>query len=94
MTDPLLALRIRRPLYTSNSTMEKEIPSPTDKRLRAIAALEIELAMTEAHAQKLSVATPNLADPNQQPEFAALINEEKERAETLRRQIQLLRDQS
>jgi hypothetical protein len=66
----------------------------TDKRQRAIAALEVELAMTEAHAKKLSTVAPNSGNPEQQREIAALANEETERAEMLRRQIRLLRDRS
>jgi hypothetical protein len=66
----------------------------TDKRRRAIAALEVELAMTEAHARKLSSTAPNSDDPRQHREIAALIKEENERAEQLRRQLRLLRDQS
>ncbi len=63
----------------------------TDKRLRAIAALEVELAMTEAHAKRLSTVAPNLAAPEQQSGMAALVKEENDRAEILRRQIHLLR---
>ena len=63
----------------------------TDKRLRAIAALEVELAMTEAHAKRPSTVAPNLAAPEQQHEMAALVKEENDRAEILRRQIHLLR---
>ena len=68
--------------------------SMTDKRQRTIAALEVELAMTEAHAKKLSSTVPHSDDPHQQREIAALIKEENERAEQLRRQLRLLRDQS
>lgn len=66
----------------------------TDRRLREIAALEVELAMTEAHAKKLSIVAPKLADPKQQHDMAALVREENDRAEELRRQIRLLRDHS
>jgi hypothetical protein len=66
----------------------------TDKRLRAIAALKVELAMTEAHAKRLSTVAPNLADTEQQHEMAALVKEENHRAEILRRQIHLLRGQA
>ena len=66
----------------------------TDKRLRAIAALKVELRMTEAHAQKLSATVPSLAHPNQQHQMALLIKEENDRAEQLRRMLCLLRDQS
>lgn len=68
--------------------------SMTDKRRRAIAALEVELAMTEAHARKLSSTAPTSGDPNQHREIAALIKEENERAEKLKEQLRLLRDQS
>ena len=64
----------------------------TDKRLRAIAALEVELAMTEAHARRLSF-TPNPADPEQQRGIATLLKEENDRAEMLRRQIHVPRSQ-
>ena len=63
----------------------------TDKRLRAIAALEVELAMTEAHAKRLSTVAPNSADTEQQHAMAALVQEENDRAEILRQQIHLLR---
>jgi hypothetical protein len=66
----------------------------TDKRLRAIAALEVELAMTEAHAKRLSTVALNLADAEQQREMAELVQEENDRAEILRRQIHLLRGHS
>ncbi len=63
----------------------------TDKRLRAIAALEVELAMTEAHAKRLSTVAPNSTNPEQQHAMAALVKEENDRAEILRRQIHVLR---
>jgi hypothetical protein len=63
-----------------------------DKRRRAIAALEIELKMTEANVNKLSNSAPT-ADPSQQNEIAALIKEENERAEHLRRQLLQLQSQ-
>jgi uncharacterized protein YaaN involved in tellurite resistance len=63
----------------------------TDKRRRAIAALEVEVAMTEAHVKRLSAEAPNLADPEQQHAMAALVKEETDRAELLRRQIHMLR---
>lgn len=62
----------------------------TNKRLRAIAALEVELEMTEAHARRLSSVAPNSADPEHQHAMAALAKEENDRAELLRRQIHLL----
>jgi hypothetical protein len=55
--------------------------------------LKVELAMAEAHARRLSNVAPNSADPEQQHAMAALVKEEKDRAEVLRRQIHLLRDQ-
>ena len=64
----------------------------TNKRLRAIAALEVELAMTEAHAKRLSTVAPYSTDPEQKHALAALVKEENDRAETLRRQIHLLKD--
>lgn len=66
----------------------------TDKRLRAIAALEVEVEMTEAHVKRLSTVAPDSADPARQQAMAALVKEENERAELLRRQIHLLRDQA
>jgi hypothetical protein len=64
----------------------------TDKRQRVIAALEVEVAMTEAHAKRLSTVAPNPADPEQRYDMAALVKEEGTRAEMLRQQIRLLRD--
>jgi len=64
----------------------------TDKRRRAIAALEVEIAMTQAHGKRLSAVPPNLAHPEQQHAMAALVKEENDRAEVLRRQIHILRD--
>ena len=63
----------------------------TSKRLREIAALEVELAMTEAHARRISSVEPTSADPERQQAMAALVKEENDRAEILRRQIRLLR---
>jgi bacterioferritin (cytochrome b1) len=63
-----------------------------DKHRRAIAALEVELAMTEAHADKLSTALTRLTDSNQRDELTALVKEESDRAEQLRQQLRLLRD--
>ena len=62
----------------------------TDKNQRVIAALEVELGMTEAHAKRLSTMPPNLDDPERQHAMAALVQEENDRAELLRRQIHLL----
>ena len=64
----------------------------TDKNQRVIATLEVEAAMTEAHAERLSSVAPNLADPERQREMAALVKEETDRAKTIREQIHLLRD--
>jgi len=50
----------------------------TDKRPRAIAALEVEVEMTEAHVKRLSTVGPKLADPEQQHNMAALVKEEKD----------------
>jgi len=47
--------------------------------------------MTEAHVKRLSAVAPNLADPERQYAMAALVQEENDRAELLRRQIHLLR---
>ena len=59
-----------------------------------IAALEVEAAMTEAHAKRLSNVAPNLADSEHKREMAALVKEETERAKTIRERIRLLREQS
>jgi predicted oxidoreductase (fatty acid repression mutant protein) len=66
--------------------------SMMDNRRRAIAALEVELQMTETTVKKLSSAAPT-ADPSQQNEIAALIKEENERAEQLRHQLLELQNQ-
>jgi hypothetical protein len=65
----------------------------TDKSQRVIAALEVEAAMAEAHAKRLSNTAPNLANPERQREIAALVKEETDRAQTIRVQIRLLRNQ-
>jgi hypothetical protein len=57
----------------------------TDKSQRVIAALEVEAAMAEAHAKRLSSTAPNLADPERQREIAALVKEETDRAQTSKR---------
>jgi hypothetical protein len=64
----------------------------TNKRQREIAALDLEAAMAEAHAKRLSNIAPNLADPEKQREITALVEEETDRAKTIRGQIHLLRD--
>jgi hypothetical protein len=68
--------------------------SKTDKRLLAIAALGVEVEMTEAHVRRLSTIRPELTDSEQQDKIAALVKEEKDRAEMLRRKIDSLRDQA
>ena len=64
----------------------------TYKNQRVIAALEVEAAMTEAHAKRLASVAPNLADPERQREMEALVKEETDRAKTIREQIRLRRD--
>jgi hypothetical protein len=64
----------------------------TNKRQREIAALDVEAAMAETHAKRLSNIVPNLADPEKQREITALVKEETDRAKTIRGQIRLLRD--
>ena len=66
----------------------------TDKSRRAIAALEAELAIAEAHAKKLSSAMPSLSDPIQKDAMAVLLKEENDRAEQLRNKLRLLGDAS
>jgi len=63
----------------------------TDKHLREIAALEVELAMTEAHAQKLSTIAPRSINSGEENQLVALLKEENDRAEALRRKIGLLK---
>ena len=63
-----------------------------DKLERVIAALEVEAAMIESHAKRLSNFAPHLADPEQHREIIGLAKEEADRAEAIRRQIRLLRD--
>ena len=64
------------------------------KRLRQIAALEAELAMTEAHAQKLSTIVASEVGPGEENPMRALLQEERDRAEGLRRKIHLLKGHS
>jgi hypothetical protein len=59
---------------------------------RAIAVLEVEAKMLEAHAEKLSIMALQLADPEQQREIMKLSHEEMENAGGIRRQIRLLKD--
>jgi hypothetical protein len=62
----------------------------TDKHVREIAALEVELAMTEAHARKLAAGSLNSSD--EENPIAALLREENERAEALRQKIHALKN--
>jgi hypothetical protein len=64
----------------------------TNKRLREIAALAVELAMTEAHARKLSTMVPNASYRGEGSQMMALLKEENERAEALRQKIRILKD--
>jgi len=61
----------------------------TDKHLREIAALEIELAMTEAHARKLAAS---LNSSDEENPIAALLQEENDRAEALRQKIRVFKN--
>jgi hypothetical protein len=84
--------QIPRTYMTADYELRYSLPM-TDRSQREIAALEVEAAMAEAHAKKLSKNAPNLADPEQQREIAALVKEETDRAQTIRGRIRLLRDQ-
>jgi hypothetical protein len=59
---------------------------------RVIAALEVEAAMIESHAQRLLETVPSLAGDEQRRELRQLAKEETERAEAIKRQIRLLQD--
>ena len=59
---------------------------------RTIAVLEVEAKMLEAHAEKLSIMARQLADPEHQREIIKLSHAETEGAESIRRQIRLLKD--
>ncbi len=63
-----------------------------DKRDRIIAALKVEAAMLELHAEQLShkVSTA-LSVSEREKELIQLASEEVARAETIRRQIQAMR---
>ena len=63
-----------------------------EKLERVIAALEVEAAMIESHAQRLLVMVPSLAGDEQRREMLQLAKEETERAEAIKRQICLLQD--
>ena len=63
-----------------------------EKLERVIAALEVEAAMIELHAQRLLEMVPSLAGDEQRHEMLQLAKEETDRAEAIRRQIRLLQD--
>jgi hypothetical protein len=63
-----------------------------EKLERVIAALEIEAAMIESHAQRLLEMVLSLAGDEQRREMLELAAEETERAEAIKRQIRLLQD--
>ena len=91
-----VTIRVSAPAYRVRIGMHR-LTMPlimTNKRLREIAALEVEIQMTEAHVKKLSSSAPNVTDSEGQNQMAALLNEENDRAEELRRKIHLLRNQS
>jgi hypothetical protein len=60
---------------------------------REIAALEVEAAMIESHAQRLLEMVLSLAGDEQRHKMVQLATEETERAEAIKRQIRLLQDQ-
>jgi len=63
-----------------------------DKRDRIIAALKVEAAMLELHAEQLSHKVSNaLSVSEREKELIQLASEEVARAETIRRQIQAMR---
>ena len=57
---------------TADNKLRYDLPM-TDKRQRVIAALEVEAAMAEAHAKRLSNRAPHLPEPEQQRDLAALV---------------------
>ena len=63
-----------------------------EKLERVIAALEVEAAMIESHAQRLLEMVPSLAGDEQRHEMRQLAKEETDRAEAIKRQIRLLQD--
>ncbi len=63
-----------------------------EKLERVIAALEVEAAMMESHAQRLLEMVPSLASDEQRHEMLRLAKEETDRAEAIKRQIRLLQD--
>jgi hypothetical protein len=62
------------------------------ERDRAIAALEVEAKLLEAHAEKFSIMARHLADPEHRREIIRLSHAETEKAEGIRRQIHLLKE--
>ena len=58
----------------------------------AIAVLEVEAKMLEAHAEKLSIMARHLADPEHRQEIIKLSHEESEKAEGIRREVRLMKD--
>ena len=63
-----------------------------EKLERVIAALEVEAAMIESHAQRLLAMVPSLAGDEQRQEMLQLAKEETDRAAAIKRQIRLLQD--
>ena len=63
-----------------------------EKLTRVIAALEVEAAMIESHAQRLLELVPSLAGDEQRHEMLQLAKEETDTAEAIKRQIRLLQD--
>ena len=63
-----------------------------EKLERVIAALEVEAAMMESHAQRLLEMVPSLAGDEQRHEMMWLAKEESDRADAIKRQIRLLQD--
>jgi len=63
-----------------------------EKLKRVIAALEVEVAMIESHAQRLLEMVPSLAGDEQRHEVLQLAKEETDTAEAIKRQIRLLQD--
>ena len=63
-----------------------------EKLERVIAALEVEAAMMESHAQRVLEMVPSVAGGEQRHEMLQLAKEETDRAEAIKRQIRLLQD--
>ena len=73
-----VTIRVSAPAYRVRIGMHR-LTMPlimTNKRLREIAALEVEIQMTEAHVKKLSSSAPNVTDSEGQNQMAALLKEE------------------